>query len=112
LFLVENKRITPSILSTIVWDSQPEFVNLLRSPGIDSQLGGPVLQPCLTYGLPGYILAELIPWNRLLGSLNVYKFGLQIRVECQLNCGSKIQKISWFLELDVLSRERQGLPSV
>jgi hypothetical protein len=25
------------------------FVNLLRSPGIDSQHGGPVLQPYLTY---------------------------------------------------------------
>ncbi len=28
---------------------EPGFVNLLRSPGIDSQPGGPVRQPCLTY---------------------------------------------------------------
>jgi hypothetical protein len=35
---------------------EPEFVNLLKSPGIDSQPGG---------------------WHRFLGSLNVYKFGLR-----------------------------------
>jgi hypothetical protein len=28
--------------------TEPEFVNLLRSPGIDSQLGGPVRLPHLT----------------------------------------------------------------
>jgi hypothetical protein len=49
-----------------------EFVNQLMSPVIDSQPGRPVHQPCLTYGPPGYI-----DWrNRFLGSLNVYKFGL------------------------------------
>jgi hypothetical protein len=37
---------------------EPEFVNLSRSPGIDSSL------------------AESIPWNRFLSFLNVYKFGL------------------------------------
>jgi hypothetical protein len=41
---------------------QPEFVNLLRSPGIDSQPGGPVRQPYLTYR-PAQLhsLAESIP---------------------------------------------------
>jgi hypothetical protein len=29
--------------------SEPDFVNLLRSPGIDSQPGVPTQQPCLTY---------------------------------------------------------------
>jgi hypothetical protein len=28
---------------------EPEFVNFLRSPGIDFQRGGPVRQPYLTY---------------------------------------------------------------
>ncbi len=28
---------------------EPDFVNLLRSPGIDSQPGGPVRQPYMTY---------------------------------------------------------------
>ncbi len=37
--------------------SEPQFVNLLRSPGIDSQRGGPVRQPYLTYRL-----SESIPW--------------------------------------------------
>ncbi len=30
-------------------DPEPEFVILLRSPGIDSQPGGPLRQPYLTY---------------------------------------------------------------
>ncbi len=42
---------------------EPEFANLLRSPGIDSQAGGPVRQPYLPFGQPGYI-----GWrNRFLG---------------------------------------------
>jgi hypothetical protein len=54
------------------------YVNLLRSPGIDSQPGGPVQQPYLTYRHTRlYRLAEAIPWYRFLGSLNVYKFGLR-----------------------------------
>ena len=38
--------------------TEPVFVNLLRSPGIDSQPGG------------------VDPWNRFLGSINVNKYGL------------------------------------
>ncbi len=55
--------------------AEPVFVNLLRSPGIDSQPGGPV--PYLTYR-PARVrsLEKSIPWNRFLGPLNVYKFGL------------------------------------
>ncbi len=30
-------------------NTEPEFVNLFRSPGIDFQPGGPVRQPYLTY---------------------------------------------------------------
>jgi hypothetical protein len=41
------------------------YVNLLRSPGIKSQPGGPV-----------HWLEESVPRNRFLGSLNVYKYGL------------------------------------
>jgi hypothetical protein len=41
---------------------EPEFVNLLRSPGIDFQPGGPVRQPYLTYKPARlYSLAESIP---------------------------------------------------
>ncbi len=61
--------------------TEPEFVNLLRSPGIDSQPGGPIRQPYLTYRpamLPS--LAKSIPWNRFLGSLKVYIFGLSCTV--------------------------------
>ncbi len=52
---------------------EPEFVNLLRSPGIDSQPGRPVRQTYLTYR-PARLhsLAESLPWYRFLGSLNVY----------------------------------------
>jgi hypothetical protein len=53
-----------------------EFVNISRSPKIDSQPGGPVRQP----GPPGYKGW----WNRFLRSLNVYKYGLRrLRVRVQ-----------------------------
>ncbi len=52
--------------------SEPVFVNLLRSSGIDSQPGGPVRQPYLSYRPAIYL-----GWrNRFLVSLNVYKYGL------------------------------------
>jgi hypothetical protein len=47
---------------------EPVFVNILRSPGIDSQHGGPVRHAYL----PSYIGLR----NRFLGSINVYKYGL------------------------------------
>ncbi len=55
-------------------NTKPVFVNFLRSPGIDSQPGVPVRQPYLMYRPARQ--AESVPWNRFLGSLNVYKFGL------------------------------------
>jgi hypothetical protein len=63
---------------------EPEFVNLTRSQVTDSQLGGPVRQPHLTYR-PARLhrLAESIP-----GSLNVYKFGL-----CSLWKTRKVSRI-------------------
>jgi hypothetical protein len=56
---------------------EPVSVNLYRSPGIDSQPGGPVQKPYLTYR-PARLhrLAESVSWNRFLGSLNINKFGL------------------------------------
>ncbi len=62
----------------LVIQSVPVFINLLMSPGIDSQPGGLVRQPHLSYR-PSMTLhrrAESIPRNRFLGSLNVYKYGL------------------------------------
>jgi hypothetical protein len=57
--------------------SETKFVNLLKSPGIDSQPGGPVQQSFLTY-LPARLqrLVESLPWKRFPGSLKVYKYGL------------------------------------
>ncbi len=81
------------------YNPEPEFVNLLRSSEIDSQSGGPVRQPYLTYWpARPHRLAESIPWNRcwapltftnsgsgyigwrnrFLCSLNVYKSGLSL----------------------------------
>ncbi len=54
--------------------SSARICNHLSSPGIDSQLGGPIRQPYLTYRSAR--LAATTPWNRFLGSLNVYKLGL------------------------------------
>ncbi len=56
---------------------EPVFVDLLWSPGIDSQPGGPVRQPYLSYR-PAMLhrQVESNPPNRFLVSLNVYKYGL------------------------------------
>ncbi len=57
--------------------TEPVFVNLERSPGIDSQPGGPERQSHLSYR-PARIhrLAESIPRNQFMSSLNVFKYGL------------------------------------
>ncbi len=58
-------------------DTEPVSVDLLRSPGIDSQPGRPVRQPFLSYR-PARLhrMAESIPRNLFLGSINGYKYGL------------------------------------
>jgi hypothetical protein len=60
--------------------SEPKFVNLLRSPGIDSEPSGLVKQPYLTYW-PARLhrLSESIPWNRFFGSIPVLHKRSQIR---------------------------------
>jgi hypothetical protein len=57
--------------------AEPVFVDLLRTPGVDSQHGGPVRQHYLSYR-PARIdrLAESVHRNRFLGSINGYKYGL------------------------------------
>jgi hypothetical protein len=51
--------------------TEPVFVNLLRSPGIDSQHGGPVQQPYLSYWPARQLrLAESIP--ELLKRLQIW----------------------------------------
>jgi hypothetical protein len=56
--------------------TEPEFVNLLRSPEIDSQPGGPVRQPHLTYRLARIDrLAESIPG--FVKNVSKYGPGLQ-----------------------------------
>jgi hypothetical protein len=58
-------------------DPEPVFLDLLRSPGIDCQPGGPVRQPYLLYRTAKlHGLAESISRYRFPGSLNVYKYGL------------------------------------
>ncbi len=58
------------------------FVDLLRSPRIDSQPGGPVRQPYICRTGP----TVYIPRNRFLGSINVYKYGL---------CGRDTVSCAW-----------------
>ncbi len=56
---------------------------------IDSQPGGPVRQPNLSYRPARlYLLVESIPRYRFLGSLNVYKYGLNTLTTAhgQKNC--------------------------
>ncbi len=59
------------------WSKKSRDTVPLRSPRIDSQPGGPVRQPYLSYR-PDRLhrLAKSIPRNRFLGSINVYKYGL------------------------------------
>jgi hypothetical protein len=63
------------------------FVDLLRSPRIDSQPGGSVRQPYLSYR-PDRLhrLAKSIHRNRFLGSINVFKYGLWARICKSLRC--------------------------
>ncbi len=55
-----------------VGGTEPLFVFLLRSPGIDFQPGGPLRQPYLSYWPDRLHRLR----NRFQGSLNVYKYGL------------------------------------
>jgi hypothetical protein len=58
-------------------EPEPVFVDLVRSLRIDSQPGGPVLQPYLSYRHARlHRLAKSIPRNRFLVSINIYKYGL------------------------------------
>ncbi len=58
--------------------TEPLFVNLLRSSEIDSQPGWPLRQPYLSYRPARvHMLAESIPRNPFLGSINVYKYRLR-----------------------------------
>jgi hypothetical protein len=69
--IAKEKRYTLVLLLSklVIWDlyflqnsqSEPKFVNLLKSPGIDSQPGGPVRQPYLTSGFRLHRLEESIP---------------------------------------------------
>ncbi len=87
-----------------VWQlrcSEPVFVNLLRSPGIDSQPGGPVRHPYLSY-LPAVLLrlAESIPLNRFLGSVNVYKFVLQeVIIKCYYKTCCQVLRNDWLIAM-------------
>jgi hypothetical protein len=46
---LDNYFLSPVPLPLIKTKPEPEFVNLLRSPGIDSRPGWPIRQPHLTY---------------------------------------------------------------
>jgi hypothetical protein len=66
-YIISTRQILPQ-------GPEPVSVDLLKSPGIDSQPGVPVRQTFLSYrGPPGYIGCR----NRFLGSINVYKYGLR-----------------------------------
>jgi hypothetical protein len=58
----------------LYWPTRDRICNPFKEPGIDSQPGRPVRKPYLLYWLARIQrLAELIPQNRFLGSLNFYK---------------------------------------
>jgi hypothetical protein len=55
---------------------EPEYVNLSRSPGIDSQSGGPLQQLFLTYWLARQ---HTVGWQNRLESISGLLKSLQIR---------------------------------
>jgi hypothetical protein len=72
---------------------EPVFVNGVRYTEIDSEASippayvawRPVRQKGYSYRAAMlHWLAESVPGNRVLGSLNVYKFGLSIAIKCVL----------------------------
>jgi hypothetical protein len=70
--------------------SRARICKPFRSPGIDSQPGGPVRQPYLTYRTARlHWLAESNPWNQFPGSLNVYKCGHRL---ADLTKGLQLEK--------------------
>ncbi len=72
------------------------FVNLLRSPGIDSRPGGPVRQPYFSYrSAKLHRLAESNSRNRFLVSLNVYKYGLWTFCVHQLMAAGRGERYYW-----------------
>ncbi len=79
---VNNRPLTSSLAFQ---NPEPVFVNLLRSPGIDSQPGGPVRNTYLSHR-PSRLhrLAASFPWNRFLGSVNFHKYGLRVPMDGNL----------------------------
>ncbi len=69
-----------------VWKPELVFANLLRSPGIDSQPGGPVLPPFLSY--------QLARLHRLAESIPELHIRLQIRAQ-----GRRISKRILYLSV-------------
>ncbi len=67
------------------------------SPGIDSQHGGLLRQPYLSYW-PARLhrLAKSIPRNRFLGSIKVYKYGLRLLSRPASVWRHRWAKRSWF----------------
>ncbi len=63
----------------VEWTCRDGICKSLKDPRNRSQPGGPVQQPCLSYR-PARLhgLAESIPRNRFLGSINIYKYGLRV----------------------------------
>jgi hypothetical protein len=81
-FVINNQKATKSLplchsMVGCFWrHPEPVFVDLLRGPGIDSQHGGPVRQPYLSYQpARPHRLAVSVYRNRFLASKNVYKYG-------------------------------------
>jgi hypothetical protein len=56
--------------------TEPEFVKL---KGAQESIPKKLISPAYVAWRAVHILAQSIPWNRFLGSSNVYKFGLSMR---------------------------------
>ncbi len=79
------------------------FINLSRSPVIDSQPGVPVRQPYLSYR-PARL--QYIGWrNRFLGCINIYKYGLRVA------CGAERSVMRWARICKLFNEPRNRFPT-
>ncbi len=91
----------------IIWSAEPEFCNPFKEPrNWFPALAGWGTTTLFYRPVRLHWLAESIPWNRFLGSWNVYKFGLKLRqlgfwdmvnlcAECSLGFALNEMKSHW-----------------
>jgi hypothetical protein len=118
----------------LYWPARARMCKSFKEPGLDSQPGGRYDNPTCCTDWPGYIgwwnrflgslnvynyglrlhwLAELVPWNRFLGSLNIYKYGLRLHWLAELVPWNRfLGSITWRIIMATISKRRRNKASI